>query len=78
MRILIVDDDLDSAESLASLLTATGHHVRVEVGARAGADAVATWKPDVALLDIGLPHGGAYRVAHRARAEPDTRSSARR
>lgn len=73
MRILIVDDDLDSAESLAALLTATGHHVRVEVGARAGADAVATWRPDVALLDIGLPQGGAYLVAHRARAEPDTR-----
>ena len=40
MRILIVDDDLASAESLTALLTATGHHVRVEVGARAGADAV--------------------------------------
>ena len=75
MRILIVDDDRDSAESLAALLTATGHDVRVEVGARAGADAVATWRPDVALLDIGLPHGGAYRVARRARADPDVRTT---
>ncbi len=75
MRILIVDDDLDSAESLVALLTASGHDVRVEVGARAGADAVATWRPDVALLDIGLPHGGAYLVASRVRAEPATRTT---
>jgi two-component system, chemotaxis family, CheB/CheR fusion protein len=73
MRILIVDDDLDSAASLAALLAATGHDVRVEAGARAGADAAANWKADVALLDIGLPHGGAYLVARRVRAEPDTR-----
>jgi CheY-like chemotaxis protein len=75
MRILIVDDDLDSADNLAALLTAAGHQVRVEAGARAGADAAATWRPDVALLDIGLPHGGAYRVARRVRADPDTRST---
>ena len=73
MRILIVDDDLDSAANLAALLAATDHDVRVEAGARAGADAAATWWPDVALIDIGLPHGGAYRVARRVRAEPDTR-----
>ena len=69
MRVLIVDDDRNSADSLVALLTAMGHDVRVEVGARAGADAVATWKPDVALLDIGLPDNGAYLVARRARAE---------
>ena len=72
-RILIVDDDRDGAENLAALLTATGHDVRIEVGARAGSEVVASWRPDVALLDIGLPHGGAYRVARRVRAEPDTR-----
>lgn len=75
MRILIVDDDLDSAESLAALLTATGHDVRVEVGAPAGADTAASWRPDVALLDIGLPHGGAYAVASLVRAEPATRTT---
>lgn len=75
MRILIVDDDRDSAENLAALLAAAGHDVRIEVGARAGAEAVATWRPDVALLDIGLPHGGAHRVARRVRAEPDTRAT---
>jgi CheY-like chemotaxis protein len=75
MRILIIDDDRDSADSLAMLLAAAGHDVRIEAGARAGAVAVANWRPDVALLDIGLPHGGAYRVARRVRAEPDTRAT---
>ncbi len=75
MRILIIDDDRDSADNLAALLVAAGHDVRVEAGARAGAVAVATWRPDVALLDIGLPHGGAYRVARRVRAESDTRAT---
>ena len=45
MKVLIVDDDLDGAEGLVALLTATGHDVRLEVGARADADAVATWGP---------------------------------
>jgi len=75
MRVLIVDDDLDSADNLVTLLTASGHEVRVEANARAGADAVATWRPDVALLDIGLPHGGAYMVASRVRAELATYSA---
>lgn len=75
MRVLIVDDDIDSAESLVTLLTAAGHDVRLEVGAHAGADAVAAWGPDVALLDIGLPAGGAYLVARRVRAERATRTT---
>ena len=69
MRILIVDDDRDSADHLVALLATAGHDVRVEADARVGADAVATWKPDVALLDIGLPDSGAYLVARRVRAE---------
>jgi len=75
MRILIVDDDRDSADSLVTLLAAAGHDVRVEVAARAGADAVATLKPDVVLLDIGLPDSGAYLVASRVRSERATRTT---
>jgi len=75
MRILIVDDDLDSAANLAALLAAAGYDVRVEAGARAGADAVATWRPDVVLLDIELPDSGAYLVASRVRAELATRTA---
>lgn len=73
MRVLIVDDDRDSADGLATLLKAAGHDVHVEPGAREGVDAVATWNPDVALLDIGLPNSGAYLVASRLRAAVGTR-----
>lgn len=73
MRVLIVDDDRDSADGLATLLTAAGHDVHVEAGAREGVDAVATWSPDVALLDIGLPDSGAYVVARSLRANHATR-----
>jgi DNA-binding response OmpR family regulator len=75
MRVLIVDDDLDSAEGLVTLLTATGHEVRLEVGAQAGADAAATWTPDVVLLDIALPDNGAYLVASAVRAETAARTT---
>jgi DNA-binding response OmpR family regulator len=75
MRVLIVDDDRDGADNLVTLLVAAGHDVRVEVSARAGAEAVPAWTPDVALLDIGLPDGGAYLVAGRVRAEPATRTA---
>jgi CheY-like chemotaxis protein len=73
MRVLIIDDDRDSADGLASLLTAAGHDVHVVVGAREGLDAVETWSPDVALLDIGLPDNGAYLVARRLRASVSSR-----
>ena len=75
MRVLIVDNDRDGADSLVTLLVAGGHDVRVEVNARAGTEVVASWKPDVALLDIGLPDGGAYLVATCVRAEPATRTA---
>lgn len=68
MRVLIVDDDGDSAAGLAALLTTAGHDVRVEAAAHAGADAAAAWRPDVALLDISLPDSGAYLIADRLRA----------
>ena len=75
MRVLIVDDDRDGADSLVTLLVAAGHDVRVEVSARAGTEVVATWKPEVALLDIGLPDGGAFLVASRVRAELATHTA---
>jgi DNA-binding response OmpR family regulator len=72
MRVLIVDDDRDSADGLATLLTTAGHDVKVEVDACAGVDAVAGWTPDVALLHLGLPDSGAFVVARRLRANAGT------
>jgi PAS domain S-box-containing protein len=72
LAIMIVDDNVDAAESLAVLLEAQGHRVRVEshpVQALAGA---LTEPPQVFILDIGLPEMDGYELARRLRADPAT------
>ena len=69
-RILVVEDNRDSAESLSMLLTLAGHEVRV---AHDGATAIAAardYRPQVILLDIGLPGMDGFEAARRLRAEP--------
>lgn len=68
-RILIVDDNVDTAQSLALLLLASGHDVRI---AHDGPSAVLTavdFRPDVALMDIGLPGFDGYIAAQRMREQ---------
>ena len=68
-RILVVDDNLDSAESLAMLLTIMGNEV---VTAHDGLEALAVaaaFRPDVMLLDIGLPALDGYEVCRRIRQQ---------
>jgi PAS domain S-box-containing protein len=70
-RVLVVDDNSDAADSLALLLRIDGHDVRV---AHEGDGAIATargFRPEVVLLDIGLPGMSGYEVARRLRVEPD-------
>jgi PAS domain S-box-containing protein len=70
LRVLIADDNRDSAESLGMLLELSGHEVHL---AHDGVDAfaVAAAKlPDVALLDIGMPGMDGYEVAANIRREP--------
>jgi CheY-like chemotaxis protein len=62
-RVLVVDDNVDAAESLALLLQLDGHTVSV---AHNGVDAVQraeAWHPDIAVLDVGLPGMNGYEVA---------------
>ena len=70
LRILIVEDQVDSAEALAVALRLEGHEVRVAYDGETGLAAAADLKPEVALLDIGLPRLSGYAVAARLRAEP--------
>jgi PAS domain S-box-containing protein len=68
-RILVVDDNRDSAETMAILLGLKGHAVRT---AHDGVQAIETaqrFRPEVVLLDIGLPGGDGYEVARRLRSE---------
>jgi PAS domain S-box-containing protein len=71
LRVLIVDDNRDAAESLAHLLQMSAHEVLVAAN---GADAVAqagTFRPDVVLLDIGMPGMDGHEVARRLRQLPN-------
>ena len=67
-RVLIADDNQDSAESLAMLLRMEGHEVRVAHDGAEALAAVATFNPELALLDIGMPGLNGYEVAKKIRA----------
>jgi CheY-like chemotaxis protein len=67
LRVLIVEDHRDGAESLATLLRLWGHEARVVRDGAAALEAAASERPDVVLLDIGLPGMDGYEVAERLR-----------
>ena len=66
-RVLIVDDNRDSADTLAALLEAWGHEVRTLYDGPSAIAAVAEFQPNVVLLDIGLPKMNGYEVAAQLR-----------
>ncbi len=67
-RILIVEDNADGRESLALLLRLLGHHVVVAEDGPRGIQAALADKPQIALIDIGLPGCDGYEVARQVRA----------
>jgi PAS domain S-box-containing protein len=67
-RILIVDDNADAADSLALVLKIDGHETEAVYSAKIALEYAASWRPDVVLLDIGLPDMNGYEVAGRIRA----------
>jgi CheY-like chemotaxis protein len=69
LRILIVEDDAGYAESLALLLETSGHQVEVAPSGPRGIEAARQAKPDVVLLDIGLPGMSGYEVARQLKGE---------
>jgi two-component system CheB/CheR fusion protein len=74
-RILVVDDNKDSAESMAMLLRLSDHEVRIAYDGDAALSLAAEHAPEVVLLDIGLPGMDGYQVARRLRELPQTRES---
>jgi PAS domain S-box-containing protein len=70
MRILVADDNRDAAASLATLLELDGHEVAVVYDGEGAIESAAAWKPDIALLDIGMPKRNGYEVAQHIRAAP--------
>jgi len=69
LRILIADDDRDTVLSLATLLLQDGHEVREVYRGDAVLDQVRAYKPDVVLLDIGMPGLTGFEVARYVRQE---------
>src|SRR5205823_5113669 len=69
-RVLVVDDNVDAAETTAMLLKAWGHHVRMAYNGTEALQAAQDFGPEIVLLDIGLPGMSGYEVAHRLRQLP--------
>lgn len=69
-RILVVDDNLDSVDSLAMLLRMMGHEVETASDAEAALNKAEEFRPDVAILDIGLPKVNGYDLAKQIRQRP--------
>ena len=68
-RVLVVDDNVDAAQSLARLLEMTGHEVRLAYDGLSAVQAVVDCQPDVVLLDIGLPGLDGFEVAQQIRQQ---------
>ena len=69
-RLLVVDDNVDAADSTAILLREWGHEVSIANDGTRALERAAEFKPDVILLDIGLPDMSGYELAPRLRALP--------
>jgi CheY-like chemotaxis protein len=71
-RVLVVEDNRDSADSLRTLLTLCGLDVQVAYTGPSGVEAAKLWRPDVVLCDIGLPDLDGFGVARALRQNPAT------
>jgi PAS domain S-box-containing protein len=70
LRILVVDDSEDTAETMGTLLEMSGHTIQVAHSGPSALEMAAAFRPDVVLLDIGLPGLDGYQVAQRLREDP--------
>lgn len=72
LRVLVVEDNRDAADSLKLLLTLFGYEVNVAYTGPSGVATAKAWKPDIVLCDIGLPGLDGYGVARELRQDPGT------
>ena len=75
MRILVADDNVDSADCLARLLKIAGHELRVAYDGPTALALATNFQPKVILLDIGLPGLSGYEVAQRIRQNSETKNA---
>jgi PAS domain S-box-containing protein len=72
LRVMVVDDNVDAAQMLAALLEVQGHAVCVEYDAKGALERARRERPEVLLLDIGLPDMDGYELAKCLRAQPES------
>lgn len=70
LRVLVVDDNRDAADSLSSVLQTQGYQTRVAYSGERALQAVAEFQPEAIVCDIGLPEMDGHEVAKRVRADP--------
>jgi CheY-like chemotaxis protein len=70
LRVLVIEDDADTAESMARLVKLWGHDVRQATSSQAGLKEAFAYRPDFVLLDIGLPTMDGCSLARQLRLEP--------
>src|SRR5205085_9870115 len=73
MKVLVIEDNLDSAEMLAFMLTLRGHQVRVAHSGAEALEAARAFEPEAVLCDIGLPGMNGYEVAMRLREQNESK-----
>lgn len=69
-KVLVVDDNVDAAESITAILRWSGYDARSVYDGPSALEVAVDYKPDVVVLDIGLPGLDGYEVARRLRAQP--------
>jgi len=72
LRVLVIEDNADAAETLGDLLALFGHQAEIAHTGADGVDVARRRPPDVVLCDIGLPEMDGYAVARELRADPLT------
>ena len=75
VQVLVIEDNLDAAHSLADVLTLEGHHVHVATSGTSGIAKARELKPAVILCDLGLPDVDGYEIARTIRADEALRST---
>lgn len=69
-RVLVVDDNQDQADSVATLVNLSGHEVRVAYSGKRALEMVEEFRPDIVFSDIGMPEMDGYQLARKMRLQP--------